>query len=358
MILTITETLLYICFSILIGGLILNLVPSTNKPTIVLHPNLLRFCTLMIGILSFGPVAEVLLYFAKDIEPITLLQNVLFTFEIGKAWLATFFISILLFVLLTFNDISKRRLVAKAALGWSIVLVFTIGWASHAASLYPAGGFLAHAVHFLAVSIWTGILLIVAWFTVDSNHWQAFLRWFTPLALGCVIIIIIAGLALMQYIVPEYWNSWLLPYGEALLLKHLLLVPVLLIAILNAFVLKKQQHPLPWVKAESLLISMIFIVTGFMGQQSPPHDVSETIKSEGGVSPLIWSILGKWNPELNVTVHLSTFTIIFIVLAITFAIMMLLGIKRQKTTPSFYVLMSIMWVLSSFFAVLFSIKLT
>lgn len=160
----------------------------------------------------------------------------------------------------------------------------------------------------------------------------------------------------MQYIVPEYWNSWLLPYGEALLLKHLLLIPVLLLAFLNSFVLKREGNPLKWVKAESILVALIFIVTGFMGQEAPPHDVSETIQAEGA-SPLILSILqGNLNPNLNVTLHFNLLTALLLALAIMFTLMIIASFKR-KMNPTFFIVTSVMWVLSVFLAVLFSIQL-
>jgi putative copper resistance protein D len=44
----------------------------------------------------------------------------------------------------------------------------------------------------------------------------------------------------MQMIIPEYINSWILSYGQALLIKHLLIVPVMVFALFNGFYMKSK----------------------------------------------------------------------------------------------------------------------
>ena len=225
--LIVTEAILYVCFSLLVGGLLTNAVPSDRKPPVRIPKPLLAASALSVGVLSFGPVYAVATYLAGEIVFWTILRSVVFDFQVGKAWLMTLAVSLILFFLISFNDLSRSRLLSRVAIGWAGLLIILVGWASHAASQAPVAGFIAHTLHFAAVCTWTGILLTIGWFSKEPTHWEAFLRWFTPLAIVCVVVAAAAGLWLMQIIVPEYVNSWLLPYGQALLVKHLLLVPLL-----------------------------------------------------------------------------------------------------------------------------------
>ena len=37
----------------------------------------------------------------------------------------------------------------------------------------------------------------------------------------------------------DYANSWMLPYGQALLIKHLLIIPLLAYAFINSVLIRK-----------------------------------------------------------------------------------------------------------------------
>ena len=50
----------------------------------------------------------------------------------------------------------------------------------------------------------------------------------------------------------DYPNSWMLPYGQALLIKHLLIIPLFVYAMINGLLIKKKIkkdihfNPKPW----------------------------------------------------------------------------------------------------------------
>lgn len=69
---------------------------------------------------------------------------------------------------------------------------------------------------------------------------REFLVWFTPVSLIAVAVIIVSGLVSMKMIVPEYVNSWMLSYGQALLIKHLLLVPVIGLCLIQWHLCKEE----------------------------------------------------------------------------------------------------------------------
>src|SRR5699024_5556449 len=91
-------------------------------------------------------------------------------------------------------------------------------------------------------------------------------------------------------VLQDYQNSLIVNYGQALLIKHILIISLVLFAFINGFLFRKCQardsfNPLKWTKLESGYALMIFGVTAFMGQSWPPHQIYNLIKAEGG-SPL------------------------------------------------------------------------
>src|SRR5690606_11204693 len=114
----------------------------------------------------------------------------------------------------------RNRLYTIISIMFTLVLVLSLGWASHVASLTEWSGFVFQNLHFLATVVWVGIILIVSWFSIDNRNWNDFLNWFTPLAINCVVIIIASGFFMMSLVmdVNDYANAWTLSYGHTLLL--------------------------------------------------------------------------------------------------------------------------------------------
>ncbi|PSJ95513.1 hypothetical protein C7R93_12310 [Brevibacillus fortis] len=54
-------------------------------------------------------------------------------------------------------------------------LILTMGWGSHAASVVEGRGFITHSLHVLSLSLWIGILIVVAWFSKGNANWLCFL---------------------------------------------------------------------------------------------------------------------------------------------------------------------------------------
>ena len=85
----VSETLLYLSFSILVGGLITSLVPKGKMPKVLVPKALMLLSVVAVAVLSFFPVLKIILYFADDLGIWTSVNAVLFSFETGKAWLWT-----------------------------------------------------------------------------------------------------------------------------------------------------------------------------------------------------------------------------------------------------------------------------
>ncbi|WP_235848510.1 hypothetical protein [Litchfieldia alkalitelluris] len=81
----VSETLLYLCFSFLLGSFILHLVPNSYRPGINVPKKFSLLSIKGIAILSFNPALQVILAFYEDIGLGLTIKSVLYTFEVGQA---------------------------------------------------------------------------------------------------------------------------------------------------------------------------------------------------------------------------------------------------------------------------------
>jgi putative copper export protein len=331
----VAKAMLYLCFSILIGTSILYFVPKTKRPEVRIHKRWLLILIALVPIFGIGELMRLTLHLGEGIGYWLTFQNIVISFEIGKGWLFLTGISVLLFFMVMFNDVREERFFAGLSLVLLTGMALSIGYASHAASLNSLGIF-AHSLHFLAVTAWSGTLLAVGFFSKDKGPGVSFYKWFTPFALGCLFIVIGAGIWLMSYIVPEYVNGYLLNYGQALLIKHILLFVVIFYSLINGVWLKKKLKDgdsslslKKWIRAEGILLFFVFAATAVMSQQTPPHDVAETLKMEKP-SPLFSFITGLNpgdNPMLRIEITLMSFGWLFACMILLTGVF--IGIKRK-----------------------------
>ncbi|WP_251028156.1 copper resistance D family protein [Bacillus sp. ISL-77] len=285
----VSEILLYLCFSLIIGSFLLYMVPSSKRPDIIVPKGALMTAAGGIAILSFVPVLQLILFLYEDIGLSQTFKSVLFTFEVGQAWIFSYLFANVLFIFIVWFDYRNKRIYAFIGLLFSLFLILGLGWASHASSLDQWKGFITHTSHLTAVTVWVGILLVVSWFSKDYSNWLNFLRWFTPVAITCLTVTIVTGLILMTFVVDinDYVRTWVLSYGQALLIKHLLIIPLIAYAIINGILIRRKLktntafNPKPWTRVESIVILLVFSATAALGQQSPPHDIIQTVKSVG-----------------------------------------------------------------------------
>ncbi|TWT06878.1 hypothetical protein FQV26_03450 [Planococcus sp. CPCC 101016] len=274
----IADVLLYIAFSYLAGYVVLQFVPENRKPPVAASNVLLLLSTVGIVFLSFVPVYELVVFLQSSQGWGDALVNAITGFRIGQGWLITLLLSIILAIAIYFGG---SRYIQGLYL---FLLILTVGFYSHISTLDLWTGFALHSIHILFLSMWTGVLLHVAWFAKDGANWRRFLAWFTPFAFFSVAAVIASGIIIMFYFVApsDYANSWALPYGQLLLLKHISIIPVLLAALINGFLNKQQVFQQAWLKVETSLLLIVFVFTAFMSKQAPPHDVNDTLRIEGG----------------------------------------------------------------------------
>jgi len=358
-----SEPFLYLCFSILIGSFLMQLIPSSHRPDFSVQKGVLMTATAGIVIFSFFPVLQTILYLYEDIGFLSTLQSVLLGFTIGKAWIVTYLVSNVLFIYIIWFDYRKRHFNSLVGLILTFILILLLGWSSHAASIDDWKGFLIHSAHFTAISVWVGILIVVSWFSTNYSNWLRFLKWFTPVAAACFMVTIATGLLLMNVVIDysDYANSWILPYGQSLLIKHLLIIPLILYAFINSVLIRRNIlkdpsfNPIPWTKAENLVIFLIFSATAVLGQQEPPHEIEITIASSGISS--LFDLFYSGNITKESIIHLG-FTLNATLLSILGVFFLILSIMTYvKRTPAFIgFMMNILSVISFYLALMMSIQ--
>lgn len=360
-----SKGLIYLFFSILVGRIITTLIPQDKIPNIQLPKAILLLSVAFIPLLSFLPILTVTQYMAEQFQEgfWVILSSIMFSFVLGKAWFVTLGLSIFLFIVIAvlYHDGDNHPAFSIISLLLTFGLILSFGWASHATSQDPVIGFFAHIAHFLAITVWIGVLFVTSWFFTEDNRWLKFLTWYTPLAIICVLIVTFSGLALMSIIVPEYYNSWMLTYGQALLLKHLLIIPLIIYGLINGFLLRRklkvdpQFNPKQWLRAESVIALLILSVTAYMSQQVAPHDVARTLEFVEPSTLFITLYQGFFNPSMTIILGFNWLSIANAIVA--FISLILMVITFLKKGPALYtIVLGLLFVVLGYLSVMTAIQ--
>lgn len=333
-----SDLLLYAAFSIIAGSVLMKFIPESHKPEIREPRWLLILSVIGIPLFSLAPVIELLVFLDGGFGTFF---NVLLNYRTGHGWVITALISLLLGVTVYYGG-SKHM-----AAYYTLALILAVGFFSHASTVNLWGGFISHTIHFLVLALWAGVLLQVAWFSKGSQ-WERFLAWFTPFASACVAILLISGFIIMLFFVSpaDYSSSWVLPYGQLLLLKHLSIIPLLLAAAINGLLNKKRLYEKAWLKAESVLLFAALALTAFMSKQAPPHDVNDTFRTEGA-APFIEAFRGPQFIPIDAVPVFSLNGLLLLGIALLFLAMVPLSYKR-KLPAGFSVLFGIGFIAAAY----------
>lgn len=336
----ISELLLYLCFSVLAGAFIHQLVPTNLKPSMVVHKGWIQLSIIGIMLFSAGPLFRLIDVFYANQSWFTAIISIIGKFEVGRSWALTATIAFFFLLFVTVFPVLENQKLTIISFTFLLALVLIVGWTSHSTSVANTIGFMFHTLHFIAVIVWVGILFVISWFSTDYRNWLQFLDWFTSVALTCVMLIIGSGIYLMQFVLEpsEYVNAWTMPYGQALLIKHLLILPVLIFAFINGVWIKrllekeKSINPLPWVRIESIVLLLVFTATGVLGQQETPIHIEDTLQ-RNGFSPLFEFFYGEpFSFYTNVGFQFGPINILLFVLAGLFAFMVPYAFKMRASS--------------------------
>ena len=289
---SISQALLYICLSILLGTFVLNVVPEKFRPTFFVAPKWLIISSAVIPLYTLVPVLYIIFYISPRLGFTRALEVVITQYTIGMAWSFTFLLSsFLIFVIIIAHRANMLGRVSINVFSIFITLgvIVTIAWASHASAVNMTLGIISHSIHLVAVCVWVGVVLIVAWFSTNTENWSNFLSWFSLVAISCLGATAISGFLLLDVLIDDYVDSWIVSYGQGLFLKHLFILPLLFYAAINGLLVKFKlskdatYNPLRGVKVESIILLSIFTLTAFFSQSSPPHG---SFIYEEDISPL------------------------------------------------------------------------
>ncbi|MFI2855837.1 copper resistance D family protein [Paenibacillus sp. JSM ZJ436] len=289
-----SEPILYLGYSVLAGIAVLSLVPSSQKPKLSLPSWLGPAAAGVVMIGSFIPVLQIIMFFKDDIGLYASFEAVMFSFSEGERYTWILILSLLMAVT------SRRVIKNPQSRLRGVLLLLLLATAAamsafnHAASLMGWKGQAGYFIHFTAMAVWSGTLFIAGFYNKGREGWSSYLRWFHPLAVTAVLLVISSGLFLMSAVTPQPVQSWILPYGQALLLKHILILPVLVFGLVNGRWVRQRLErsssfaPASWAKAEGVLLFLIYVVTGFLNQQGAPHAYPEVLTSSFSAKPFLW----------------------------------------------------------------------
>ncbi|MGM0903628.1 MAG: copper resistance D family protein [Bacillota bacterium] len=317
----ISQTLLYVCFSVLVGSFFLLLVPTKFRPDLKIPKRLLLVSAITLPVFAFFPILDLALYIAPRFGLFDSLKIVLTTYTVGTAWNFTLLGSVLLvFLIVLKRRQTEKRTFALLGVFLTVGLMVTIAWSSHAGAMNPAIGIISDFIHLAAVSIWVGVILIIGWCARNRENWLLFLGWFSTVALGCFVATVLSGVFMMDILVDGYIHSWIGSYGQGLLIKHLFLLPLVFYALVNGFLVKYNLskdaafNPIPWIRAEGFILLVIFTITAVFSQQSPPHGNNGTSAT---VSPLFQLFHGdSFNTGNTIGFVVNSSTVSFFFLSI------------------------------------------
>lgn len=352
----VSNSVLFFCTTVLIGIIILSGVAEKWKPATATPMWLIRSLVIAIAVLSYVPVWQIIALFSEDLGFGLTFNSVMFSFKEGIAYWLTLAVCLFLLALLSGRnplEAHRKKLIWIGA----FALVVVQGWGSHAASLTDWGAF-AQTIHLLAVYVWVGPLFVTSWFLVKGEISDAFLRWFHVVSVSCVVVIAGSGIIIMSSIVPEYNNSLMLTYGQALLLKHLLFVPIIVFGLCNGIVRRKvhQQNIVGWLRAESILLLAVFLMSGTLSASTPPHDVSLVLNEAQPSSFFLLFLEQTFHKDLNVLLQWGPVQYLLAAFFFLFAgVIIRLFIKRRNAY--FGLLCAFLSIGSGYFAIMTSVHL-
>lgn len=346
------------------GSILLQNIASRYKPTIIVPKQLLLACVIAIPVLSYVPLHTTAISYASSFQLgyWAMIKSILLDLQIGEAWIWTTFGAAGLAIVTGIPLFARDRHMPKVALMLILLLAFWLGYGSHVASLDAVRGLIVHTSHFTAVAIWLGILFVVSWFAHDDLNWQAFLRWFSPLAIVCVVIALLAGITLMSYTVPQYSNALMLNYGQLLLLKHAALIPLLWLAFSNGFLYRRYAQaandglgsPRKLLRAESIIGLVVLGCTAVMGQSAPPHNVLETLRNETPSQLFTTIYQGSFSPDLQLSWSFNTSNLLLLAAVLLVLYGLVITFKQGRMLWS--ILLGLLLMIFIYLVVMFGLK--
>lgn len=364
-----SQLLLYLCLSLLMGVMTAGAMPRGYMPRFRVPKWLLIAAAGGVIVFGAAPVFSIIMNMAGNLSFAGAFGQVLFGFNAGRAWLIMYLIAIVFIAFFAF-DIMEGRAMARAGMALTVILAVAQSFGGHAFEQAGLWGVTVHAVHLTAVMVWSGLLMILGWFTREKVKWPAVLSWFTPLALISIIVLAVSGVFISDVVTAgqgagvsifrRLADSWLTDYGQSLLFKQLLLAAVLGFGIINGILyraklrLDPDLEIRPWIRAESFIVLIILMVTAFMGEQPIPSRL-DTVIERDGVSSLFEAVHGAGIPAgTGVLFGFDAIGVLLILFAAVFFGFMLYA-ARMRMHAGLSFVMALCFVASAYLGLMLSI---
>ncbi|HSJ37338.1 MAG TPA: hypothetical protein VK945_03915 [Planococcus sp. (in: firmicutes)] len=320
----VSDFLLYAVVSFLAGIIVLQFVPEHRKPSITVKKPAILLAIAAVPILSAAPAIQLVGLLVDNAGFGSAVWTAISEFQVGQSVAFSLLLAFFWFGATAVN--SSKYIQAF----WFLLSIINIGFGSHAASLDFLPGLLSHTLHFLSLTLWAGVLIVVTWFSPALTNWRSFLKWFTPFAFGLMAILLVSGFAVwLLFSRPaDYAASWVLPYGQMLLLKHLSILPLLAAALLNGFGNKTKEPSRKGLKLETFMLGLVFLFTAIMSKLAPPHTVNNTFLTEGA-APFIESVIGEQFLPILPQVIFSIDGILLLLVGVLLIALMIMSFFRK-----------------------------
>ncbi len=183
---------------------------------------------------------------------------------------------------------------------FSLALALTISQGSHAAATsQPWISIVGDWLHLASMGVWLGglvaLLLTLLWLKRIATCSKAplmacLIGRFSQVATICLVALGLTGAVQVVYEVGDLWNLLDTPYGVTLLLKTSLLAPLLGLAAINCFYIKRRMRAAinapdsekamqPWqrlirgtVLGEIVFVTAILMITGVLSSLAPSRE--------------------------------------------------------------------------------------
>jgi hypothetical protein len=136
-------------------------------------------------------------------------------------------------------------------------------------------------------------------------------------------------------------------------------LPLLAFAFINSFLIRKRikndpsYNPLPWAKLESIIVLLVFSITGALGQVSPPHELSAMVRAEGASKLFSFFHPGEINFPIDFSPGIGA--IIFLLIAILFLGLVIVTFIK-KAPKALALLMSLLFILTGYIGFMLSLS--
>ncbi|TFD92865.1 copper resistance D family protein [Jeotgalibacillus sp. R-1-5s-1] len=345
------ETLLYVSLSFLTGLIMIEAVPPSKKPVILLKREWMIGSAALVMILSFMPLIPLISRLSESQGFSAALTTVLLDFTAGQSWIAVWISSLMIMIITAVSRHKAERVWPNFFL--LAALFFSFSWGSHPEAVSPLTGAIYHLFHLAALHSWTGILLVVAFFSRSRENWGRFLSWFTPVAMLCVAIAAGTGYLMADMMTGDFSaaNAATTEYGHLLLIKLVFFIPVFYFAFANAFLIKRKlkdhrYSPFTMIRVEAIFLTAVFAVTSVLSKTAPPDP------SQPAVDDLVQNLTG-----INGFVVFSAQTemLIFSGSFLIFSLLLLLSFYRELPSVTSFIF-GLGVTASLYFSVLFSLS--